>query len=330
MDIFRASKSGDVQLVKEQIDKAKQLRLSIADCVDDVGRTACFYAELFGHEEVVELLVRNGWTKMAEGNLFTTSTGRVCFWNDPKLPRGRRSMPAPMRLASANPPVERRSAQVVELPMKKKQTVSTKKTQVAARKAARAIARAAADTRPKPAAPSIWAPTEPKPTKGVRRPTIDASDLHEVGIVQTRVFGGFKRQVLGTRLKTGASSLVTASWLAAKPEWSPAADTYARLAAEGREEAGNYQHELDKWHSECCAAPGEDEIASDKIVAEELTPSRIAAEDLAADSELGEKWMFVPAPMVDAGADEGGVPSSPSELSLADAAEWEEARLLVV
>jgi hypothetical protein len=43
MDIFRASKSGDVQLVKEQIDKAKQLRLSIADCVDDVVRTACFY-----------------------------------------------------------------------------------------------------------------------------------------------------------------------------------------------------------------------------------------------------------------------------------------------
>ncbi|KAJ1638272.1 hypothetical protein T492DRAFT_946120 [Pavlovales sp. CCMP2436] len=185
MDIYAAAAAGELEQVQRQLYRAAGLGVNIVNCIDESGRTASFLAQLRGHDKVVSLLAAHGWTTMEDANLFTIG-GRVCFWHEPKFPRHLCPMPAPMRSADVRPRVP---------PAR-----SMKKARVAERRAARsAVARA----RHAPLAPTASA------FKVSLRPCLVADDMSELGLITTRVFGG---KTLASRLKTGASAIVTSAW----------------------------------------------------------------------------------------------------------------------
>ncbi|KAG8468420.1 hypothetical protein KFE25_013503 [Diacronema lutheri] len=222
-DIFRAASDGNALEVLRNIETAKRLGVSIVDCIDERGKTACVYAQLMGHADVVALLVSRGWTPMADGNMFKTSGGRLCYWNEPDFVRRGKRMPALMRsdvaLAAINQPAEPARATAMTdkcagAARRQRPRAPESKVRVAERRAARNLQRerASGAARRVAAKPSSAGACALAKSAKSRLPELDGSDLHELGLLKTRVVGGYKRAAHCDRLKTGAAAIVASSW----------------------------------------------------------------------------------------------------------------------
>jgi hypothetical protein len=245
MDIFGAAAAGDLEQVHRELARALGLGVNIVDCADEAGRTACFYAQLRGHEHIAALLAARGWTAMDSSSLFTTSGGRVCFWHEPKLPRRLRPVPALMRSATAV--VDTRGAPPARVESLKKapaRVASLKKARVAERRAARA----AGHTVRARAARLLYVPSAPRAAKANAslRPYLVADDMPELGLI-TRVPVG---KAMASRLKTGASAIVTSAWRAS----SPCSSQYG-VSIESECEPASSETECDLDCDSDCASP---------------------------------------------------------------------------
>lgn len=49
---------------------------------DEYGHTACFYAQMMQHDDIVGLLVSRGWAAMPAQNFFIGPGGRRCYWSE--------------------------------------------------------------------------------------------------------------------------------------------------------------------------------------------------------------------------------------------------------
>lgn len=78
--LHRAAQAGDLDAVNAILAALVQDGRLPTNEPDDEGKSAIFYAQVAGHEAIVNILAEAGWTKMPQGNLFTSGSGRPMFW----------------------------------------------------------------------------------------------------------------------------------------------------------------------------------------------------------------------------------------------------------
>ena len=73
--------AGDYDTLSAILCELKEKNRLPIDEPDAEGKSAMFYAQICGHEAIIELLSSRGWTKMPAGNIFTSGrSGRNMFW----------------------------------------------------------------------------------------------------------------------------------------------------------------------------------------------------------------------------------------------------------
>ena len=80
--VHRAAMAGDYDTLSAILCELDENKRSLpVDEPDAEGKSAMFYAQICGHEAIIELLSSRGWTKMPAGNIFTSGpSGRNMFW----------------------------------------------------------------------------------------------------------------------------------------------------------------------------------------------------------------------------------------------------------
>ena len=76
--LHKAASDGDIYAVRDILASFDD-PLPV-NAPDAEGRSAIFYAQIRGFQEITDLLESVGWTKMPEGNTFRGAGGRLCFW----------------------------------------------------------------------------------------------------------------------------------------------------------------------------------------------------------------------------------------------------------
>lgn len=80
--LHKACQEGDINRVQMILDAAREANVidELINQPDDDARSAVFYSQLLGCDEVTELLASSGWTKLPEGTLMRGPGGRNMFW----------------------------------------------------------------------------------------------------------------------------------------------------------------------------------------------------------------------------------------------------------
>ena len=75
--LHAAAASGNLEVCRALLEADDRPE---ANAPDSAGRSAIFYAQLAGHQQIANLLAFHGWTRMPEGNLHRGPGGRFMFW----------------------------------------------------------------------------------------------------------------------------------------------------------------------------------------------------------------------------------------------------------
>mmetsp|Transcript_21733 Transcript_21733/g.64081 ORF Transcript_21733/g.64081 Transcript_21733/m.64081 type:complete len:362 (+) Transcript_21733:72-1157(+) len=278
--IFRAAARGDVDKVRAIIDHAEANGVDIADAVDEVGRSACFYAQMTGGEEVTQLLLSRGWTAMDESNFFLNSAGRLCFWNEPRLPRKHR---VPTAAARTVVPAFRSDRGDSERPKAPSPKESARKSKVKERRLQRQLERPSPGYRRNhPLYPRKEAEeTRPRPCL---LPELETNDVLEPDVMAVHNLGA--RLAVARRLRPGIASILT----------HRVRDVPA-LAADADPLATNVD----------CASPGD--TNADRPALRVLSASGVRANDAGTFSLAAQDWPALPAKGAKDCGDIGGIQS---------------------
>jgi len=75
--LHEAAQHGDTEAVRRILSGLDDLPVNEPD---DAGRSAIFYSQIHGFDDITDLLAARGWSKMPEGSIFRGPGGRQCFW----------------------------------------------------------------------------------------------------------------------------------------------------------------------------------------------------------------------------------------------------------